>query len=102
MKAAPRQRRKSLTLPAILDMGSTQGLKDSLIAALDQSLVLRLNGSKTQLVSTPAVQVLLAASLAAEAGGGKTILLNPSPSLRSAFQDLGLASRLNEWGAADA
>ena len=79
MKAAPRQRAKALTLPAILDIGNVQELQDSLAGALEQSPVLRLNGSKINQVSTPGVQVLLAASQSALAGGGKLILTSPSP-----------------------
>ncbi len=101
MKAAPRQRAKSLALPAILDIGNAQELRDSLVAALERSPVLRLNGSKTQQVSTPGVQVLLAASQSATAGGGRLILSNPSPALREAFESLGLPNLLSEWRAAN-
>lgn len=101
MKAPQRQRAKSLTLPAILDIGNAQELQDSFAAALEQSPVLRLNGSKTQQASTPGVQLLLAASQSATAGGGRLILSNPSPALREAFESLGLPNLLNEWRAAN-
>jgi anti-anti-sigma regulatory factor len=99
MKAAPRQRAKALALPAILDIGNAQELMDSLVAALEQSPVLRLNGSKTAQVSTPGVQVLLAASQSAQAGGGRLVLSSPSPALREAFDSLGLPNQLKEWSA---
>ncbi len=101
MKAAPRQRARALTLPAILDIGNAQELQDSLAGALEQSPVLRLNGSKINQVSTPGVQVLLAASQSALAGGGKLILTSPSPALREAFESLGLPNQLSEWSAAN-
>lgn len=101
MKAAPRQRAKSLTLPAILDIGNAQELQETLAAALEQGPVLRLNGSKTQQVSTPGVQVLLSAAQSAAAGGGRLILSSPSPALREAFEGLGLPNQLSEWRAAN-
>ena len=101
MKAAPRQRAKALTLPAILDIGNAQELQESLAAALEQSPVLRLNGAKTQQVSTPGVQVLLSAAQSAAAGGGSLILNSPSPALKEAFESLGLPNQLSEWRAAN-
>lgn len=101
MKAAPRQRIKSLALPANLDIGTAQELQESLAAALEQSPVLRLNGSKTQQVSTPGVQLLLSAAQSAAAGGGRLVLSNPSPALKEAFEGLGLPNQLSEWSAAN-
>lgn len=102
IKAASRQRTKPLVLPAVLDMRNAQDLRDSLMAALEQGPVLRLNGSKIQQVFTPGVQVLLAASKTALAEGGQLLLANPSPALQTAFCDLGLSDQLNAWGAVDA
>jgi anti-anti-sigma factor len=101
MKAASRQRAKALALPAILDIGNAVELMDTLVAALEQSPVLRLNGSKTEQVSTPGVQVLLAASQSAQSGGGKLVLADPSQALREAFDALGLPNQLKEWSAAN-
>ncbi len=102
MKAPTRQRAKAVALPAILDIGNAQELQESLAAALERSPVLRLNGSKTQQVSTPGVQVLLAAALSAEAGGGRLVLNSPSQALQEAFANLGLPDKLQEWRAANA
>ncbi len=101
MKAPARQRAKAIALPAILDIGNAQELQESLAAALERSPVLRLNGSKTQQVSTPGVQVLLAAAQSAEAGGGRLVLGSPSQALQEAFGSLGLPDKLNEWSAAN-
>jgi anti-anti-sigma regulatory factor len=101
MKAATRQRAKALALPAIMDIGNAQELMDSLVAALEQSPVLRLDGSKTTQVSTPAVQILLAASQSAAEGGGKLVVAKPSQALKDAFENLGLPNQLSEWSAAN-
>jgi len=92
MKVAAQPRAKTLTLPAVLDMRNAQGLKDTLMAALESNPVLR----------TPGVQVLLAASQLAQSDGGRLILANPSSALEAAFRDLGLSQKLKDWGAADA
>jgi anti-anti-sigma regulatory factor len=101
MKAAPRQRAKALALPAVMDIGNAQDLMDSLVAALEQNSVLRLDGSKITQVSTPAVQVLLAASQSAAEGGGRLILAKPAQALKDAFENLGLPNQLKEWSAAN-
>jgi anti-anti-sigma factor len=101
MKAAPRQRAKAFVLPPALDIGNAQELHDTFVAAIEQSPVLRLNGSKVQQASTPGVQVLLSAAQSASAGGGRLHLSNPSPALLEAFSSLGLSSVLSEWRAAN-
>lgn len=91
-----------IKLPANLDMRSVQDLKDRLIAALASNPVLLLDGAETEHVATPGVQLLLAASRTAKADGGQIALANRSAALEAAFQDLGLANELAEWGKAHA
>jgi anti-anti-sigma regulatory factor len=91
-----------IKLPVNLDMRSAQELKERLVAALASDPVLRLDGSETTNVATPGVQLLLAASQTAKSDGGKIVLTNGSAALEAAFQDLGLANELAEWGTAHA
>jgi anti-anti-sigma regulatory factor len=91
-----------IALPANLDMRSVQDLKDRLAAALASNPVLRLDGAQTTHVATPGVQLLLAASRTAKSEGGRIVLTNGSAALEAAFQDLGLANELAEWGTAHA
>ncbi len=90
------------TLPVTLDMRSAQDLKDQLTAALASDSMLRLDASQTTHVATPGVQLLLAASQSAKSGGGRIVLTRSSEALDAAFQELGLASELAEWGTAHA
>ena len=90
------------TLPVTVDMRSAQDLKDQLTAALVSDPVLRLDGSQTTHVTTPGVQVLLAASQSAKSSGGRITLTRSSEALDAAFLELGLASELAEWGTAHA
>jgi len=101
MKVASRPRAQALVLPVTLDMSNAQELKDRLMAALERTSMLRLNGSKTRQVATPGIQILLAASQSANSAGGRFILVSPSPALKTAFEALGLSHKLNDWRAAD-
>lgn len=93
---------KTLRLPASLDLGSAQALKESLLSALAVSPALKLDASETRHVATPGVQVLLAAAQAAKSAGGKVVLTGSSPVLEAAFADLGLTETFTEWKAAHA
>ena len=93
---------KTLQLPVSLDMGTAQALKESLFSALAMSPTLRLDGSKTRHVTTPGIQVLLAAAQSAKSRGGKIVLIGASPVLVAALADLGLTVTFTEWTAAHA
>ncbi len=102
MMFSPRLRVKTLLLPASLDLGNAQDWKERLIAALTLNPVLKLDGSETTNVTTPGIQLLLAAAQSAKAKGGKIVLMNPSSALEAAFDDLGLTHKLSEWRVAHA
>jgi anti-anti-sigma regulatory factor len=89
--------RDLLALPAVLDIAAAHGLKEALLDAGSSSASLIIDGANVERVGTPALQVLLAA--ARELGGGERrfALTNPSPALRAAFADLGLAAELQRW-----
>ncbi len=102
MMFSPRLRVKTLLLPTSLDLANAQDWKERLIAALTLNPVLKLDGSETSNVTTPGIQILLAAAKSAKAKGGKIVLMNPSSALEAAFGDLGLAQTLQEWRVAHA
>jgi len=102
MMFSPGLRVKTLQLPASLDLGNAQDWKERLIAALTLNPVLKVDGSETSHVTTPGIQLLLAAGESAKSKGGKLELMNPLPALEAAFDDLGLTNTLREWGAAHA
>ena len=90
MMFSPRLRVEPLLLPASLDLANAEDWKDRLLAALTLNPVLKLDGSETTHVTTPGVQILLAAAQSAKSKGGTIILMTPSPALEEAFGDLGL------------
>jgi anti-anti-sigma regulatory factor len=85
-----------------LDLGNAQDWKERLIAALTLNPVLKLDGSETNHVTTPGIQILLAAEQSARSKGGKIVLSNASSALEAAFDDLGLSDTLREWRPAHA
>ena len=102
MMFSPQLRVKTQLLPATLDLGNAQDWKERLLAALSLNPVLRLDGAEMQNITTPGVQMLLAADRSATSRGGKLVLSNPSAALEAAFEDLGLAGKLQEWRDAHA
>jgi anti-anti-sigma regulatory factor len=98
MMFSSRLRVKTLLLPSSLDMVSAQDWRERLMAALTLNPVLKLDGSETTHVATPGIQILLAASQSAKSKGGKVVLMNPSSALEAAFEELGLAHVLSDWG----
>ena len=102
MMVSPQLRVKTLLLPASLDLGNAQDWKERLIAALTLTPVLKLDGSETMHVTTPGIQILLAAAQSAKSKGGKIVLINPSSALNAAFDDVGLTHTLQGWEEAHA
>ena len=102
MVFCPELQVKTLLLPASLDLGNAQDWKERLIGALTSNPVLKLDGSETMHVTTPGIQILLAAGQSAKSKGGKIVLMNPSSALGAAFDDLGLTHTLQGWREAHA
>ena len=102
MMLSPGLRASTLLLPASLNLANAQDWKERLIAALTLTPILNLDGSETTHVTTPGIQILLAAAQSAKSKGGKIVLMNPSSALEAAFDDLGLTHTLQGWREAHA
>lgn len=85
-----------LALPAILDMSAAQTLKDLLVEAVASHQTIIADGSGVERAGTPALQLMLAASRAMAANGGKLILSKPSQTLAAALSDLGIAKEFEQ------
>jgi len=83
-------------LPDVLDLTQAQGLRDGLAALMaDGSLVL--DAGAVERMSTPCIQVLLAAARTADAAHIRFSITNPSPAFRTALADLGLQADFSSW-----
>jgi chemotaxis protein CheX len=85
-------------LPQTLDLTQAEALRGDLTGLLGTGALL-LDAAAVERMSTPCVQVLLAAGLAAEAASHPIQIVNASDAFRAAVADLGLQSRFSKWMA---
>jgi chemotaxis protein CheX len=86
----------AFALPAILDITKAQELRGHMVDRLNGSAVL-LDASAVDRVSTPCIQVLLAAAQSAELAGTSFRIANASAALWAALADLGLQAEFKNW-----
>ena len=77
-------------LPPSLDLPSAKPLCQQLQAKVLSTEPILLDGSRVERISTPCIQILVAALKSAEARGTPFRLSNPSKVLAEALLDLGL------------
>lgn len=87
----------TVTLPGALDLSVSAAFKEALLYATSLKKTLKLDGNAVEQLSTPAIQLILAAQARLEETGQEAILLSPSQEFASAFDDLGLFSSLMKW-----
>lgn len=75
-----------IDLPAVLDQAAAEGLLGMLLRAVDSEAPVWLDGSAVETITTPCIQVLLAAMRTDD----RLTVVNPSEAMVSAFRDLGL------------
>jgi anti-anti-sigma regulatory factor len=86
----------AFALPAILDITKASELRGHLVERLNCGAV-RVNASAVDRVSTPCIQVLLAAARSADAAGTPFRIASASEALRAALADLGLQAEFENW-----
>ena len=92
---------ETVNLPAELDLRAANGLKVLLSQGLASSGDLMLDASEVACLSTPCVQLLLAASRAAEKEGHLMKVVNPSDEFSNFVNDLGFVDAHQEWSASE-
>jgi len=80
-----------------IDMADLQLLKEELVAALTARSGVIVEADALERVSTPVIQLLLAAARAFTADEQSFTLKAPSPVLTAAFDDLGLGEQFRSW-----
>jgi anti-anti-sigma regulatory factor len=83
-------------LPQVIDIVQAKDLCDSLIFLVSQGPV-KLDAGDVERMSTPSVQVILAAGRAADAAGIDFKIVNASDAFRNGLQDLGLQAEFKNW-----
>jgi chemotaxis protein CheX len=85
------------SLPQTLDLTQAHGLQQSLMALLGGGGAVVLDASAVERMSTPCMQVLLAAGLAAQAANSQLQIVNASDVFLAAVADLGLQPQFTKW-----
>lgn len=88
-----------IILEPVLDIANATSFHERLERALADNPQLVLNGEGVERVTTPSIQLILAAALSLQEGGGRLLIENPSDVLKQAIEDLGLTSQLQCKGA---
>ena len=83
-------------LPAILDITKAQELHGHMVDRLNVGPVV-VDASAVDRVSTPCIQVLLAAARSADGAGTSFRIADASEALRAALVDLGLQAEFKNW-----
>ena len=86
-----------IKLPADLDHSVPPALRERLLRDTTCGMTVRLECDAVTKVSTPSVQLLLAAAEFISGQGARFVLANPSEALVEAFSDLGLFATLMTW-----
>ncbi len=87
----------SVVLPSFLDLGFASDLKAILQDAIAGDGEVVIDGSAVEGITSPCIQVLVAASATASGPGRGLRLLNATECLESAFSDLGLDHQYRSW-----
>ncbi len=85
-------------LNPVLSLAEARDLHDQLKTALGAKDI-TIDAGQVERMSTPCVQVLLAAGCAADAAGHRFRIANASESFLAALADFGLQSKFSKWVA---
>ena len=88
----------AISLPELLDLQASESLRDTLFRSLGTG-PLTLDAATVERMSTPCVQVLLAAGRTADSAATPFRILNASDAFQSAIADLGLRTEFDKWVA---
>jgi chemotaxis protein CheX len=86
-----------ITLGPVLDIRAASPLRDGLQKALKRGKPIVLDAAQVDRLSTPCIQVLLAAGKSVEATASRIVLSQASDAFVAAFSDLGLFANLMSW-----
>jgi len=88
---------QTYALPQALDLLAAQSLKEKLLELFDQEGDLVIDGSNVERITTPCVEVLVAANSAYSQVERAFQIDNPSEYLTEAFVTLGLGNDFEQW-----
>lgn len=88
-----------VTLGPVLDIRAAAALREGLQKAVKRGKPVIVDAAQVDRLSTPCIQVLLAAGKGAEGNACRIVLAQASDAFVAAFSDLGLFANLMSWQA---
>ena len=86
-----------VSLPPILNLSVAEELREKFLQHIPLGSDLELDASQVETITTPCVQVIVAAGISIEDVGNKLAIHNPSTAFSDAFSDLGLNEYFAKW-----
>ena len=86
-----------ITLEPFLDIILVDGLRTRLVEAIEKTGKLALDGSKVERITTPCIQLFIAADQELSQNGEGLKLLQASDAMVSALKDMGLEETYQRW-----
>lgn len=98
-KGSANESTTAVQLPEVLTITAAPDLKNLLLNMLDTSSGLNIDAKNVERITTPCVQILIAAANMCAADGKSFKLISPSPAFSDALTMLGLSSYLQSWSS---
>ncbi len=87
----------TVLLPNILNLSISEDLRETFVQHLIADTDLILDASAVDTITTPCMQVIVAAGKSLEDSGKALSILNSSPAFTAAINDLGLSDLFDKW-----
>jgi len=84
-------------LPAVIDIAGAAELRQTLLTRIDVGALSSIDAAAVERITTPGVQLLIAAARSCERLGQPFHLSHASEAVTAAFADLGLETFLDSW-----
>ncbi len=87
----------TVPLPNILNLSIAEDLRETFVQQMIADTDLVLDASAVDTITTPCMQVIVAAGKSLEENGNALSILNSSPAFAAAIDDLGLTDLFDKW-----
>lgn len=93
----PTETELNFALPNILSLGTAEELREKFLQNLVMGSDIQVNAQNVDAITTPCLQVIIAAGNSFEEAGCQLSIENPSDVFVTAFNDLGFGDLIEKW-----
>lgn len=86
-----------ITLPPILDIPAAADLRETILETVESEMTIVFQADAVEQVTTPGIQMLMAAAAFIERKKARLTMAKPSDELIDGFSELGLFPQLMSW-----